>query len=547
MSDRSETEPTQVIMNKKESEADQPFLSPKTVLIITTITFSLFFALIISKILFLNGGVLSYTLDDPYLHLALAENIVKGHYGINLNEFSAPSSSILWPFLLTPFMFFEAADYAPLIINFLASLGFLFVLKNILYRVFKELSENRKHLFILFTLMLAIVAMNLLGLAFIGMEHSLQLFLTILLIEGLIWESESGTMPSWLGVVILLGPLVRYENLALSLPALCYLFIRGHKKNVVLTAVLLFCSILGFSLFLNSHNLGFFPSSVMVKSSVVASGGAINQIQHNLHKNLSNRQGSMVALGLMFLIYVCFDKHKNTPNRLLALWATVAITAHLFIGRFGWFNRYEIYIWPVIIFPVLYIWGPSIVKIVEKFSLYKIFSIITLTAFFIFYPSFQSTLQTPIAANNIFEQQFQMRRFATEYLKAPVAVNDLGWVAYRNKKYVLDLWGLGSQTALEKRMSREPSEKWMKDLARKYDIKLAMIYRRWFNGNLPDNWFFVGTLHLGNKRKITPALDTVHFYAVGYQNQLVIDKLLPDFKKTLPEGVVFQENTGRYF
>ena len=43
----------------------------------------------------LNNGHLVYTLDDPYIHLALAENIIHGHYGVNAGEFSAPSSSIL--------------------------------------------------------------------------------------------------------------------------------------------------------------------------------------------------------------------------------------------------------------------------------------------------------------------------------------------------------------------------------------------------------------------------------------------------------------------
>lgn len=41
-----------------------------------------------------------YTLDDPYIHLSLAENLLRGHYGVNLDEVASPSSSILYPFLL---------------------------------------------------------------------------------------------------------------------------------------------------------------------------------------------------------------------------------------------------------------------------------------------------------------------------------------------------------------------------------------------------------------------------------------------------------------
>ncbi len=57
----------------------------------------------------------------------------------------------------------------------------------------------------------------------------------------------------------------------------------------------------------------------------------------------------------------------------------------------------------------------------------------------------KTTIQTPIAARGIYHQQFQMHRFATDFYKQPVAVNDLGWVSYKNDAFVLDLQGLGSE------------------------------------------------------------------------------------------------------
>ena len=63
------------------------------------------------------------------------------------------------------------------------------------------------------------------------------------------------------------------------------------------------------------------------------------------------------------------------------------------------------------------------------------------------------TTQTPAAALSIHEQQHQMHRFATRYFPHPVAVNDLGWVAYDNDQRVLDLWGLGSEAA--RRLTRQ--------------------------------------------------------------------------------------------
>ena len=95
---------------------------------------STLFGIELTAILATNSGRFIYTLDDPYIHLALAENIAKGHYGINLNEFSAPSSSILWPFILAPFSFFKHFEAIPLLINFLASIGTVFLFTRILRR-----------------------------------------------------------------------------------------------------------------------------------------------------------------------------------------------------------------------------------------------------------------------------------------------------------------------------------------------------------------------------------------------------------------------------
>ena len=58
------------------------------------------FALMLQLAVSYSDGSFIYTLDDPYIHLALAKNIRLGNYGINLDELSSPSPSILWPFLL---------------------------------------------------------------------------------------------------------------------------------------------------------------------------------------------------------------------------------------------------------------------------------------------------------------------------------------------------------------------------------------------------------------------------------------------------------------
>ena len=47
-----------------------------------------------------TGGSYVAPQDDPYIHLAMAERMAAGYYGINVGEASSPSSSLLWPVLL---------------------------------------------------------------------------------------------------------------------------------------------------------------------------------------------------------------------------------------------------------------------------------------------------------------------------------------------------------------------------------------------------------------------------------------------------------------
>src|ERR1700761_8124302 len=81
------------------------------------------------SILVMNDGKLTYSLDDPYVHLSVSEQIWHGHYGVNPGEVASPSSSILFPFLL-PVGAFSATvhQYVP----FLVDLASLFLTMEVL-------------------------------------------------------------------------------------------------------------------------------------------------------------------------------------------------------------------------------------------------------------------------------------------------------------------------------------------------------------------------------------------------------------------------------
>ena len=490
-----------------------------------------------ASVMLLNDGLLVYTLDDPYIHLALAENIRQGHYGINMGEFSAPSSSPLWPFILAPF---SSYPYSAFYINMASAIAGVIVLVKILDLSIQITGGKVRNIFVSVIAALFILATNVVGLVFTGMEHSLQLLMILLIAYGLFVEIEEGKIEWWLLVVVIFAPLIRYECAAISLIAILYLAMQRYFRAACVASLLLLAFIGGFSIFLMSLGLDAFPSSVTAKSSVVQSGGALGRLVSNLVGSLNNRQGRIMFFGVLILLFYAFRGKSGSKRKQLAVVAVIAVFLHFIAGRYGWYNRYEIYILAFEFVVILYLFLPLISEGWLGRSNLNLLVAITFAcgaALVIGEPYVYALPTIPKASNNIYEQQYQMHRFVVDFYKKPAAVNDLGYVSYQNTNYVLDLWGLGSQKALRLRLNPDGTD-WKQNLVDEANVGLVMIYAGWFK-DIPDKWVKVGELHLG-KQKITPARSAVSFYATDSDSYLELLREITLFSKTLPSGVQFK-------
>jgi hypothetical protein len=373
------------------------------------------------------------------------------------------------------------------------------------------------------------------------MEHSLQQLIIVAIVWGLVIEVEEKKVEPWLLVAIIASPLIRYENLAISLAAIAYLLAQKYYKNSIATFLLLALSVVGFSAFLTLLALEPLPSSVLAKSPVAENSGSLSSLMNNLRYSLENPKGVLLCTGLLgYLGYLAFAKQRK--KRQLAAVTIFAISMHLIAGQYGWYNRYEIYIWSFLLLMSVYLASGQIASTLAdmatkelKISLLKFAALSASFTLLTCLPYIEGLVSLPIASNNIYEQQYQMHRFAVDYYKKPVAVNDLGYVSYKNDNYVLDLLGLASIEALNYRKSRQDSG-WMNMLANENKVGLVMAYDHWFKA--PSNWIKVGELYLG-KEKITAAKNKVVFYALGNDAYGEIALKLNEFLPTLPEGVKF--------
>jgi hypothetical protein len=498
------------------------------------------FAVVIAeflKIMVMNNGFFVYTIDDPYIHLALGENIIHGHYGINFQEVSSPSSSILWPFLLAPFSSFE---YFPFVLNILFSSITVYFYYRILDKSFKVDHPVCRLIIISTSMIFLILGSNIIGLIFTGMEHSLQVLMVAIIAWGLILDIEGDVVKPWILATIAIAPLIRYENTCIALGALGYLSIQKQTKKAVFTFIAMVLLLSGFSIFLTSLGVEPLPESVLAKSPVMPNRNVIDSITNNIKFSLLYPQGRFLILGSVCLWgYVFFNK-SNTKKRNLAAITSIVIGMHLVAGRYGWYNRYEIYIWTFLLLVVIYLAGEEASRRITKDSSFtQVTNLATTIGIFIILTSLSylvGIITLPTAANNIYEQQYQMHRFAVEYYQKPIAVNDLGYVSYKNNHYVLDLWGLISPQVFEHRV-HDQSSTWMDNLAKSKDVEFAMIYEAEFN-DIPDKWIKIGELHLGHST-ISPLYGSVSFYALSENAKLDAIPKLEALVMTLPSGVEF--------
>jgi hypothetical protein len=448
-----------------------------------------------------------YSLDDPYIHLALARQILHGHYGINPGEFSAPSSSILWPFLLAPLAFTRLYEFLPLAMNLVALAVGVWWLARWLETYLSPWPA------VLATTAIAF-ALNLYGLVLTGMENSLQVTLTIIIAVSFV-ESRL-RWPFWFSIVLL--PFIRYEGLAISLPALAYLFVAGERRGKALVSGALIAAVVGgFSLFLYSHGAGLLPASVLAKNGV-----RMMRELRGLDAILDN-----LTLQAVFVMMALFAALLLVRNGLpgAALFLLIVPTAlHLLFGKYGWFARYHIYFaaWIGILFVGAYarsglaaMW-PLNVILVAAFAWASVDPMI-------------ATLTTASGARNIADQQKQMALIARDYLDEPVAVNDLGFVSFYARHYVLDLAGLASRDALLAQAD-PATDMWVPRLMAAHKVEQAMVFDGWLKKR-PASWIKVATLTLPLPW-ISVGDDHVSFYSASPDAAARLRQALERYRKS---------------
>ncbi len=487
-----------------------------------------------------------YSLDDVYIHLALAANFAEsGVWSVNSTGFDSASSSILYTLLLSSLIkIFGDWEYYPLVVNFI--FGYLTIYA--VYRYFSTFfgpSELRWSLVLLlpFTLLHFSVL--------ISMEHTVHMFLMVMAVylihKNTVEEFRGRAFLGLLAITFLIS-LIRFESMFFTFSLAFAIMLRQNFRQAAAVLVAGFMPIVIFGIISIQSGGFFFPNSVLIKGSYPSSQGILESAWLIFKKGLLFNKEFYKYLFFPFLILLCYllSKYskKSIPGFLKNETLIITVVAMgLLQSLLAILSmRYENYV----LISVLLITVPVISSFwrsgaVQKWktNFYNLTMIIGISglAFISVYRFiyFHSVLQ--VAPRNISEQQIEMSRFLKEfYSNDRIVANDIGAIAYFSNVQLLDIVGLGSTEVVAKHLETRNLEladynrvnsKFIGDYCAANQYKIAVIYTDWFPGEVPQHWTLVASWTIKNNRGT--ARDRVDFYALNEKEVLPLREHLSRF------------------
>lgn len=502
---------------------------------------------LLSKSIRENAGQFIYTLDDPYIHMAIAKNFAQlGVWGVTAYGFTSSTSAPLWTLILSAvYRLVGVNNLAPLVMNILASVGLLALAQYILSRF-----THRSWL--VFLVLVALVYITPLpSQTLTGMEHLLHALLSL----ALAFTAASTLSPghalslrrglALAGLAMLLTA-TRYEGLFLTGAVILLLLIRKHFVPALGVGLAGSFPSLLYGWISRSHGWYFLPNSLLLKT------GALNtppsewfpQVFANLVEQ-ANENAAVIALLLLSLaswIALSSRREAQAPRVMLILFSLATIS-HLIFADLGWFYRYEAYLFPLGLTAIAAAFAnvletlPIRVRLKSNLTYAILLLALTLTA--ISWPRARYALRdTVTATGNIYQQQVQMAHFVKKFYSGQtVAANDIGAINYYAGIRVLDLFGLGSLEPAHLKLEGRYNTAHIESLVREQEVAVVIVYDSWFEsyGGFPRSWVKVGEWTIPNN--VVCGDDTVSFYAPNPQARAALRNNLVQFSSQLPHGV----------
>ncbi len=487
-----------------------------------------------------SAGTLVFPLDDTYIGMAMAKNLVlHGVWGISATRFASASSSPGYILLLAGlYRITGPTVWGPLALSL--TFGFL-----ALVMAWRLLARTHWAVQLLGLLGISYFApLHVIGL--LGMEHTLHLLLVLgfLLLMGnaLAQEKSAG----W-ALMLLTSAMVsvRYESLFMvGVAGLLFLGQRQFWPAIRLgfaaaTPVALYGAV---SMWNGSYWL---PHSIAMKGM---SGRLALQTPIELANHFERDLARAPYLGMLLCMIVVLLTMPSVvaDKRLHSMLDIVfgGIILHLALADVGPASayRYEAYLIGAAIATIACA-APSLKISRDKWqtaalSILSLAGIVMMTQ-----RTVEAGASLPERSKAIYSQQVQMALFMKKYEEgAVVAANDVGAINFFADIDCLDLYGLGDRDVFWLKRKGLYTNAALTRLAAARNVKIAVVYDYWFSlltpiggPPLPLSWIRVQRWRTPNGFYLGG--DTVSFYATNPVEAVKLKSALDGFAPSLPRGV----------
>lgn len=493
-----------------------------------------------------TDGILTYALDDAYIHMAIARNfIASGSWGISPESFSSSTSSPLWTGLIAVgFWLTDGSIAVPLILNTLVAGALLVFL--ILSAPAVKVQTSLASLSIFFL-------SPGIALVFSGMEHLTHTLIVLIIAFSSKRVLEKIDNVRWVRVLVLtslIAPLVRYESLFVVAAAAVCLFFANRRKLAVTIATVAWIPVVAYGLISLSQGWKFFPSSLLLKTGAASSESiGFDLVRSHLstaYWNMRENPGLFIIAvftSVYSLIMFLKNRCSFTPLNIIPAIFVLAYSQHIFLAQLGWFYRYEAYLVVLGLFSIVLL-SQHTTGISARVKVSSVL-LFTVTVALLAIRAGKATWETPLAIEDRYLEHYTQAEFVSEYYpNGTLVVNDIGMLAYYCPDVkLLDMYGLGSLAPYEFRHERDGyTSSDLANWANEENADLAILKPEWwaevFN-RIPGHWIPVGAWE--TPRNVVFSDSTVLFLALNESQAEVLDKNLQSFATYIPRPMDYKK------
>ena len=497
-----------------------------------------------------NQGHLVYALDDGYVEMAIAKNFSRfGVWGVTRYEFASATSSILWPLLLAVvYAVFGVSEIAPLILNIICAT----LVVGAGYLILKPVSLPGVYRFLLLLLLIFLAPMA--TLVFTGMEHVAHILLTIVfafLSAGVLARQSFAWRDRDSLALLALAPLltlVRYEGVFLVFTVCVLLLCRRRVLYSIALGSLALAPVGIYGWISIRHGAYWLPNSLLLKG-VLPIYSVASFLYHARDTFFGTPHVSLLMLLALcaYLLRPRRPRAESTSDLFLLIIFLGTSTLHLVFAAVGWFYRYEAYLVALgilvsgkLLWQAFSAWASSVKGSRPRFGIAAGIALLLIgsNTFVLARRGAAALRKTPLAASNIYGQQYQMATFLRDYYQGKtVAASDVGAINVLADIECLDVFGLASMEVVKAKLQHAYSTQKIYEMGKHRAAQIAIVSDEWLDeyGGAPVEWIWVGEWRIPDN--VICRSDRVEFYAV---NPAEVDNLrshLQAFSSRLPPGV----------